>query len=110
MGVYIYKVTRKVGLDSKGRPANLAVYAYKPFYWAYYDRFTGKTGEDLNRTMEWKSKCYIAEKYVRDSKNFTGRVMLEDGGDSVKCRTGTFTDAWFDARLAGEKEVASELA
>ena len=88
MGVYIYKVTAKKKVLADGTEANIAVYAYKPSY--------GWSGDAFNRRAAKASSCHIAERYVRDSKNFTGRVVLGESGDvAVPVKVGTFTDDWF---------------
>jgi hypothetical protein len=88
MGSYIYKVTNKIVTDENGLKSNLAVYAYKPSY-DFFD------GEKLNRRWAWQAKCHLADKYVASSKNYTGRVVMTDGGPSLALTRGTFTDDWF---------------
>lgn len=99
MGLYVYKVTarRKRLLD--GTEANIAVFAYKPV------NTFGEEGERMNRRLAWLSGCPQAERFVRTSKNFTGRVVLgQDGWLAVPVKHGTFTDTWFD--MAVEREHA----
>lgn len=92
MGEYIYKVTARTKMMPDGELANIAVFAYKPNY-SWYE------AEKLNRRWAWKSGCHIAERYVRDSKLYTGRVVLcEDSEIAIPCNRGTFTDSWFDAQ------------
>lgn len=92
MGSYIYKVTAKIKVLEDGSKANVAVYAYKPTY-----SLLG--GDKLNRRWAWQSKCHLAEKYVETSRNYTGRVVLGEGGAvAINCNRGTFTDDWFCAQ------------
>lgn len=105
MGAYVYKVINKIVRDSEGRPANLTKFAYKPWPYYYRCRFSDRTGEDMNRTLAWKAKCHLAERYVDKSANYTGRVVMEEGGPSIECRRGTFSDDWFFDRVE-EKETA----
>ncbi len=89
MGEYIYKVTAKTKTLANGTTANIAVFAYKPTF--------GRDADTFNRRWAWESKCHIAERFVKTSKNYTGRVVLGETGDiSIPCNRGTFTDGWFD--------------
>lgn len=97
MGEYIYKVTAKKKILSDGKEANIAVFAYKPT-WGF--SFDGKSADDLNRSMAWKAKCHISEKYVRESKNYSGRVVLGETGEiAIPVNRGTFSDYWFDNQV-----------
>ena len=87
MGTYIYKVTNQIVISEDGKKANLAVFAYKPV-WSSWDF-------DMNWRLAAKAKCYIAEKYVKTSKNYTGRVVMEEGGPAIECNRGVFNDDWF---------------
>ena len=99
MGVYIYKVTAKTKMMADGKLANIAEFAYKPNY-SWYE------AEKLNRRWAWKSGCHIADRYVKESKFYTGRVVLdEDDEIAIPCDRGTFTDSWFDSQRAKLNEV-----
>ena len=90
MGEYIYKVTAKTKTLADGTKANIAVFAYKP-------SFSFRDADTLNRRWAWESKCHIAERFVKTSKNYTGRVVLGDTGEiAIPCKLGVFTDGWFD--------------
>jgi len=94
MGAYVYKVTAKTKILKDGTKANIAEFAYKPFYG--WDEET----DARNRRMRKQTACHIADRFVRTSKNFTGRVVLEaDGEDALEVNRGTFTDDWFDNQL-----------
>lgn len=91
MGTYVYKVTAERVTLSDGGKANVAVFAYKPWY-------SGFDADEVNRKMEWESRCHIAERYVRHSKNYTGRVVLDGNIERVATvNRGSFTDSWFDS-------------
>lgn len=94
MGVYMYKVTAKRKTLPDGTEANIAVFAYKPSW-----------DEARNRRAAKASSCHVAERYVRDSANYTGRVVLGETGDfPVPCNCGTFTDAWYDTQVGKIRE------
>lgn len=91
MGIYVYRVTAKTKTMADGTKANVAVYAYK------LGRYLSEAEQN---TLHRVAGGYVADRYVRTSKNYTGRVCLtEDGNVAVDCRLGTFTDGWFDAQL-----------
>ena len=91
MGIYVYRVTAKTKTMADGTKANIAVYAYK---------LHGYMSETEQNTLHRVTGGYVADRYVRDSKNYTGRVCLtEDGDVAVNCHLGTFTDSWFDRQL-----------
>ena len=96
MGTYVYKVTARKKLLADGTEANIAVFAYKPV-----DGF-GDDVDRINRRMARDSGCPQAERFVRNrSKNFTGRAVLgEEGTVALTVRVGTFTDDWFDRKVA----------
>lgn len=100
MGSYIYKVTSKVKTLKDGTKANIAEFAYKPFSgWRSED-------EKMNRRAHKQTGCYVAERYVRNSKNYTGRVVMgEEGEIAVSMDFGSFWDFEFDRRL--EKQRAA---
>jgi hypothetical protein len=79
MGMYVYKVTGKVVLDSEGRKANLLKYAYKP--WSTFG-LDGEEGERRNNRLHRETGCYNAERYAKTGKRFTGRVVFESGEES----------------------------
>jgi hypothetical protein len=89
MGQYIYKVTAKTKMLDDGTKANIAIFAYKPCF-----------DVQVNRFMEWKTKCHISDKFVKTSKNYTGKVVLgEDGNIAIPVNSGTFSDDWFDLQI-----------
>jgi hypothetical protein len=95
MGSYVYKVTARRKTLEDGTEANIAVFAYKPVYGF------GEDVDRINRRMEKASGCPQARRFVRNSKNFTGRAVLdEDGTVAIPVQTGTFTDDWFDRQAA----------
>lgn len=98
MGVYMYKVTAKTKILSNGTKANIAVFAYKPWSgWREED-------EKANRSMHKQSGCYAAEVYVRNSKNYTGQVVMgEDGEVAVSINRGSFMDYEFDKLLERQR-------
>lgn len=94
MGSYVYKVTSKIKTLRDGTKANIAIFAYKPTYaW-------GNEADKLNRSWHKKSGCYAAETYVKNSKNYTGKVVMgEEGLEAIECNQGSFYDDWFAYRL-----------
>lgn len=89
MGQYIYKVTAKTKTLVDGSKANIAVFAYKPSFDC-----------EINSYLEWKTKCYLADKFTKTSKNYTGKVVLgEDGDIAVSTNRGIFSDSWFDLQV-----------
>lgn len=98
MGAYVYKVTGKIVKDSEGRPANLLAYAYKPcFYW----------DDSEYQRVEFQTGVLRANSYVRNSKNYTGRIVMEAGGFSLPYGDGSITDDAFDARECRAREAAA---
>ncbi len=88
MGEYIYKVTAKTKTLADGTKVNIAVFAYKPTF--------GRDADTLNRRWASDSKCHLAERFVENSKNYTGRVVLGETGEiAIHCKYGTFSDGWF---------------
>ena len=95
MGSYIYKVTSKIKTLADGKLANVAVFAYKPLSGWYAE------DEKMNRRMHKQTGCYAAEVYVRNSRNFTGRVVMgEDGEEAITITEGSFWDHQFYSILA----------
>lgn len=96
MGTYVYKVTAKRVKLTDGTEANVATFAYKPYFW----------DDALNAKMAFKSGCGAAERFV-GGKNYTGKIVLgsidkttgkvEVGSTVAKfCKVGTFEDYQFD--------------
>ena len=69
MGSYIYRITAKRVLCSDGEPANVAVFAYKP-YWDI-DRHTA------NARMHFKSGATSSDTQARKGK-LSARIVLGD--------------------------------
>lgn len=84
MGTYVYKVTGKKIVLADGTKANIAVFAYKPYY--------GWDADKLNSRAERSSGCNRADAYVK-GKTFTGKVAI--GNHVIETKRGTFTDDWF---------------
>jgi hypothetical protein len=93
MGAYVYKVTAKTKTLADGTKANIAVFAYKPYY--------GWDSDEANARLRKKSACAQAERFVRmKGKNWTGRVVISSFGEvAVAVNEGTFTDDWFDSQV-----------
>jgi hypothetical protein len=83
MGSYIYRVTAKQVMCDDGKPANLAVYAYKPY--GGWDRGTAKA----NHRMALQSGCYASEKLYKDGK-LSGRIVFAHTDDDKKVRVDPF--------------------
>lgn len=100
MGSYIYKVTSKtVDLDN-GEQANVALYAYKP-YWMAYD------ADQVNARLHFKTGCVTCDHH-REKR--TGWIVLgyeeDDGTITVGARAfnvgrkyGSFNDDAMDGRM-----------
>jgi hypothetical protein len=69
MGIYVYRITAKRVLCSDGEPANVAVFAYKP-YWDI-DRHTA------NAKMHFKSGATSSDTQARKGK-LSARIVLGD--------------------------------
>jgi len=67
MGTYVYRVTAKQHRCSDGQLANIALYAYKP-YWTL-------DGDAANRRMHVRSGAAAADNYARSGK-LTDRFVL----------------------------------
>lgn len=95
MGTYVYKVTAKRAKLTDGTEANVAMFAYKPYFW----------DDKLNAKMAFQSGCGAAERFV-GGKNYTGKIVLghiDDNGKLIigstvakACRYGTFEDYMFE--------------
>lgn len=88
MGTYVMKVTANKAKDALGRSVNLVAFAYKP-YWSY------GSDQDNNR-MAFKSGVYTAERFVKNSKNFTGRIAEEADGKSIEWSRDSGGDMYDD--------------
>lgn len=77
MGIYFYRVSAKKVICSDGLPANVAVFAYKP-YW-------GMDSEKLNRKMAFKAGCLASENMAKAGKLCDRFVLAGPDGslDSV---------------------------
>lgn len=94
MGNYVYKVTAKRVKLVDGSEANVAVFAYKPYFW----------DDKMNARMAKKSACFVADRFVQ-GKNYTGKIVMghveDDGSVSVGStvakywKSGTFEDYSF---------------
>lgn len=101
MGVYVYKVTAKKVRDDQGRLCNELAYAYKPCYqWTAQEESRVRFGSGLPQ----------AKRFVESrSRNWTGRIAMEDGGPSVVYGDYEITDDAFHARVAEAQRQADEL-
>tara|TARA_Y100000589_G_C27133687_1_gene621629 strand:- start:1201 stop:1500 length:300 start_codon:yes stop_codon:yes gene_type:complete len=95
MGIEILKVSSKIVRDSKGQKANLLKYAYK---------FNSLLSFAEDAQVQFKTGCFIAERYVEVSQNFTGRVTDGEGRISFNWSRGTISDY----RLAEEQYDAEK--
>jgi hypothetical protein len=85
MGIYVYRISAKRVMCSDGKPANVAVYAYKPYGdWR------------LNAKEEFRSGCHASAKLLENGK-LTGRFVFgpEFTEDSAVYEFGgaTFADS-----------------
>ena len=69
MGSYVYRVTAKKVICSDGKPANIAVFAYKP-YW-HFD------SDKANAKMHFKSGATSSDTQAHKGR-LTGRFVLGD--------------------------------
>jgi hypothetical protein len=69
MGTYVYRITAKQVMCSDGKPANIAVFAYKP-YWGI-DRHKD------NAKMHFRSGATSSDN-LADKGKLTGRFVLGD--------------------------------
>lgn len=67
MGTYVYRITAKRVLCSDGKPANIAVFAYKP-YW-------GIDSDKLNARMHFRSGATSSDN-LADKGKLTGRFVI----------------------------------
>lgn len=101
MGAYVYKVTAETVTLIDGRKANVAKFAYKPYY-GYSEE-----ADKMNARMARDSACHVAERFVKTSKNYTGLVVMGDSLDTaLELDEGTFTDEGFDHVLDRREEAA----
>jgi hypothetical protein len=87
MGTYVYRVTAKRVICSDGKPANIAKYAYKPF-WSW-------DGEKANARMDFRSGCPASRRLASEGR-LTDRIVFEDSDGKVfgnPNNYGTFHDA-----------------
>jgi hypothetical protein len=72
MGTYVYRITAKKVLCSDGKPANVAIFAYKP-YWGF-------DSDRANAKMHFRSGATSSDNLANKGK-LTGRFVLgsEDG-------------------------------
>jgi len=96
MGTYVYKVTAKRVKLTDGTEANVAMFAYKPYFW----------DNAMNAKMAFRSGCAAADRFVQ-GKNYTGKIVLGYIDDKTnklvvgstvakKYKYGTFDDNLFD--------------
>jgi hypothetical protein len=69
MGIYVYRITAKKVMCSDGKPANIAVFAYKP-YW-HFD------SDKANAKMHFKSGATSSDTQATKGK-LSGRFVLGD--------------------------------
>jgi hypothetical protein len=69
MSVYVYRITAKKVRCSDGKEANVAVYAYKPF-------FTRSTSKENSR-MHFSSGCVASERLAKIGK-ILDRIVIGD--------------------------------
>jgi len=69
MGTYVYRITAKQVLCTDGKPANIAVFAYKP-YW-HFD------SDKANAKMHFRSGATSSDNLANKGK-LTGRFVLGD--------------------------------
>ena len=98
MGAYVYRITAKRVLCSDGEPANVAVFAYKP-YWDI-DRHTA------NSKMHFRSGATSSDTQALKGK-LTGRIVLgnSDGTiyrDSVIYARQLTQGSFYDDSLGGQ--------
>ena len=81
MGVYVYRVTAKQVTCSDGQKANVAVFAYKPYF--------GWDDQKLNTKMHFSSGCVASERLSRGTK-MTGRIVMGDAEGNIHSDSGVF--------------------
>lgn len=107
MAAYIYKVTAETVTLDDGSKANLAKYAYKEFYGGY-----GIDADAMNEKAYNESRCYLAEKFVKESPNYTGRVVMDREHTcpfeavAITANNAAFSDYWFDAQVEKRRTEA----
>ena len=74
MGTYVYRITAKRVMCSDGKPANVAMFAYKP-YWGF-------DSDKLNAKMHFKSGATSSDTQANNGK-LTGRFVLGDSKGMV---------------------------
>ena len=77
MGIYVYRVTAKKVRCSDGKLANVAVFAYKP-YWGF-------DSDKLNAKMHFKSGATSSDTQANNGK-LTGRFVIGSGEHGVVYR------------------------
>ena len=95
MGAYVYRVTAKRVTCSDGKPANVAIYAYKP-YWGF-------SGRDENAKMHFRSgatssdamadKGKLSGRFVMGHKDAAGVIRVEAGASVFEYGCGHFVDS-----------------
>lgn len=92
MGIYVYRVTSKKIKCSDGQLANIATYAYKPYFSMFDDKKT-------NAKLHFKTGCTASDR-MASKGNITERFVL-DGGKEVYANTtgrGSFYDSYIGSR------------
>jgi len=96
MGMYVYRVTAQRVICSDGQPANVAKYAYKPYFsW---------DGQKYNNQMAFKSGCHASDRMAANGK-LSGRVVIGDRVFANPNNYGTFYD---DCTIGTDKMPAVE--
>lgn len=72
MGAYVYRVTAKQVTCSDGKKANVAVFAYKP-YWSW-------DGEKINNKMHFKSGATSSDRMATRGRLTDRVVFASDSG------------------------------
>jgi len=69
MSVYVYRITAKKVRCSDGKEANVAIFAYKPFF--------SDSRSNENRKLHFKSGCVASERLAKLGK-ILDRIVIGD--------------------------------
>ena len=97
MGTYVYRVTAKQVTCSDGKKANVAVFAYKPYF--------GWDGDKLNSKMHFRSGATSSDRMAKNGRLTDRFVFGDENGVPYKDAT-----VYFNRFNVGSFHDGGELA
>lgn len=92
MGAYVYRVTKETAIID-GQKANIAIFAYKPFY-SVFD-------QDKNHKMAVQSGCLASIRMAKSGKNMTDKIVIGRKDDTGKIVVYTDSKVYYNSLMSG---------